>query len=140
MKLLTLFLLTSVFSSAANITDDSNDLFVVVTSSDAETQMMSMVLATQSANQDVDIRILLCSEGGKLAIEGEQFPAFQPADRSPQQLLRGLIDHGATVEVCAIFLPNRDYNEADLIEGVGIANPRDVAEYMKGDGVRYFTF
>jgi hypothetical protein len=45
-----------------------NDLFVVLTSNDAETQMMAMVLATQSVNQDVNVRVLLCSSAGELAV------------------------------------------------------------------------
>lgn len=118
----------------------SEDLFVVLTSGDAETQMMAMVLATQSANQDVPVRVLLCSEAGELAIRGAESPEFAPADRSPKQLLNGLINRGVTVEVCGIFLPNRDYTEENLTEGIGVAAPPEVAEYMKREGVRYFTF
>jgi len=124
----------------SNHYDSSSDLFVVLTSGDAETQMMAMILATQSANQDVNIRVLLCSEAGELAIRGAESPEFAPANRSPKQLLNGLIDRGVQVEVCGIFLPNREYTEEHLIEGVGVAAPPEVAEYMKRDGVRYFTF
>lgn len=119
---------------------NQEELFVVVTSSDAETQMMAMVLATQSLNQEVDVRVLLCSDGGDLALRHTESPRFQPADRSPKQLLTGLIERGVTVEVCGIYLPNREYTEEDLIDGVGIASPPEVARYMKGDHVRYFTF
>lgn len=143
MKLLSLILLTVftlptlAMSTEKNSTDD---LFVVLTSEDAETQMMAMVLATQSANQNVNVRILLCSSAGKLALKDSESPNFKPADRSPKQLLNGLIESGAKVEVCGIFLPNRDATEADLIEGIGLASPPEVAEYMKRDSVRYFTF
>lgn len=140
MKLLLFLYFIFISLTPAFAADDDNDLFVVVTSSDAETQMMSMVLATQSANQDVNVRVLLCSDGGNLAIETEEFPVFQPAGRTPQQLLMGLLDRGVTVEVCAIYLPNREYTEDDLMDGVGMANPQEVARYMKQEQVRYFTF
>ncbi len=117
-----------------------NDLFVVITSNDAETQMMAMVLATQSINQDVNVRVLLCSSAGELAVKHTEFPSFAPANRSPKQLLTGLIERGVTVEVCGIFLPNRNYDEADIMDGVGVASPPEVAEFMKKEGVRYFTF
>ncbi len=116
------------------------DLFVVVTSDSHETQMMSMVLSFQSAQQGQNVRVLLCDDAGKLALSGYEFPEFEPAGRTPQQLMNQLIDGGATVEVCAIFLPNRDYTESDLIDGIGIANPEEVARFMKQEGVRYFTF
>lgn len=123
-----------------NAQSDTESLFVVLTSDDAETQMMAMVLATQSLNKDVPVRVLLCSDAGELALKDTNSPSFAPADRSPKQLLMGLMNNGVQVEVCGIFLPNRDYTEADLIEGVGTAAPPEVAEFMKQEGVRYFTF
>jgi intracellular sulfur oxidation DsrE/DsrF family protein len=138
--LITLFAMLLGFAGLANAQTDTESLFVVLTSDDAETQMMAMVLATQSLNKDVPVRVLLCSEAGELALKDSESPAFAPADRSPKQLLMGLMNNGVQVEVCGIFLPNRDYTEADLIDGVGTAAPPEVAELMKQEGVRYFTF
>jgi len=50
------------------------------------------------------------------------------------------MNNGVQVDVCGIYLPNRDYTEADLMDGIGTAAPPEVAEYMKQEGVRYFTF
>ncbi|PKD44496.1 DsrE family protein [Rhodohalobacter barkolensis] len=138
--LITLFATLIGFAGLANAQTDTESLFVVLTSDDAETQMMAMVLATQSLNKDVPVRVLLCSDAGELALKDSESPAFVPADRSPKQLLMGLMNNGVQVEVCGIFLPNRDYTEADLIDGVGTAAPPEVAEFMKQEGVRYFTF
>lgn len=120
--------------------DDPDELFVVVTSDDAQTQMMAMVLANQSLNQGASVRVLLCGDGGRLALANEEFPAFQPADRTPQQLLQRLLNEGTTVEVCAIYLPNTDADASDLIDGIGIAQPSAIAEHMMKPSVRYFTF
>jgi predicted peroxiredoxin len=138
LSLTTLFAIAGL--TAFHEKSNHDPLFVVLTSGDPETQMMALVLATQSANQDVPVRILLCSEAGNLALKEHQSPAFAPANRSPKQLLSGLIEQGVKAEVCGIFLPNREYTENDLIEGVGVAEPPEVAEFMKQDGVRYFTF
>lgn len=119
---------------------DDPEYFVILTSEDTETQMMAMVLATQSVNKNVAVSVLLCSNAGLLAVKGEDSPAFAPANRSPKQLLNGLIERGIEVNVCGIFLPNRDFTEEDLIEGIGIASPPDIAEYMKQPGIRFFTF
>ena len=119
---------------------DSDEIFVVVTSDDAETQMMSMVLSNQVLNRGASVRVLLCSAGGRLGVADEEFPMFEPADRSPQQLLQNLINEGATVEVCAIFLPNSEFGEDDLIEGIGVAQPPAIADHMLEPDVRYFTF
>jgi predicted peroxiredoxin len=136
-----LILIIALLSGILSHSEAGNpDLFVVLTSGDAETQMMAMVLATQSLNQDVNVRVLLCSDAGELANRDSESPEFAPADRSPGQLLSGLIERGVTVEVCGIFLPNRDYTSNDLMDGVGSASPPEVAAYMKQEGVRYFTF
>jgi len=55
-------------------------------------------------------------------------------------LLKGMMENGATVEVCALFLPNSDYGEDDLIEGVDTAKPPEMAEMMTAPGVRVFSF
>ena len=137
---ITLFALLFGFVGLVNAQSDTESLFVVLTSDDAETQMMAMVLATQSLNKDVPVRVLLCSDAGDLALKDSESPAFAPADRSPKQLMMGLMNNGVKVEVCGIYLPNRDYTEADLIDGIGTATPPEVAGFMKQEGVRYFTF
>ena len=141
MKTLIAFIIARVsFAGLAEAQSENDPLFVVLTSNDAETQMMAMVLATQSLNKDVPVRVLLCSDAGDLALKDSESPAFAPADRSPKQLMIGLMNNGVKVDVCGIYLPNRDYTEADLIDGIGTAAPPEVAEYMKQEGVRYFTF
>jgi len=138
--LIAIFITLLGFAGLVEAQSNSESLFVVLTSDDAETQMMAMVLATQSLNKDVPVRVLLCSAAGDLALKDSESTSFAPADRSPKQLMMGLMDNGVKVEVCGIYLPNRDYTEADLIDGIGTAAPPEVAEYMKQEGVRYFTF
>ncbi len=143
MKYLSILLFSLMFfplAESAQAETDNGEMFVMLTSGDAETQMMALVLTTQSVNQGVNVRVLLCSDAGKLALLNTESPAFRPADRSPADLLRNLINQGVQVEVCGIFLPNREYTEADLIENVSAARPPEVAEFMRKPGLRLFTF
>lgn len=126
--------------TAVQAQESDETLFVMITTGDAETQMMAMVLATQSANQGADVRILLCGEGGYLAVNGHEAPSFAPAGRTPVQLMAGLMERGATVEVCGIFLPNRELTSDDLLDGVTAAAPPEVATFMRRPDVRLFTF
>jgi predicted peroxiredoxin len=118
----------------------ADNIFVVVSSGEAQTQMMAMVLGNRVAAKGASVRVLLCDAAARLAVEGESFPSFQPAGKTPQNLLQGLMQKGATVEVCAIFLPNTEYEESDLLSGVGVAKPGPVADHMLKPDVRYFTF
>ena len=52
----------------------------------------------------------------------------------------GLMKSGAKVEVCALFLPNSDWKAADLIDGVGVAKPGEVAAYMMQTSVKVLSY
>lgn len=122
------------FASQANA-DSAPELLVTVNSANPQTQGMALVLATQAMEQKVGVRVLLCSEGGQLAVKGKESAVLKPRNVTPNQMLQGLMKAGAKVEVCALFLPNSDLKPSDLIDGVGVAKPADIAAYlMQGNG------
>lgn len=120
--------------------DEAPDVYVIVTSPENQTQGMALVLTTQMVEQGQSARILLCDAAGELGIAAYDPPKLAPRDVSPKDMLMGLMARGVPVEVCAIFLPNSDHEEADLLEGVTVAQPPAVAAMLIADGVRWFTF
>lgn len=118
-------------------------VLTVLTDEDPQTQLMALILTRASLQQDVPVRVLLCSAAGDLALAQPPQSAMQPlAPRgvSPHSLLRALIEEGVTVQVCAIYLPNSPHDEHDLIEGVSVAAPSEIAAAMADPGMRFFTF
>jgi predicted peroxiredoxin len=126
--------------SAQGIAQTQTETFFNVTSADNQSQGMAMVLASQMAEQKAVVRILLCGPAGQLALKAYEPAALKPRNVSPKQMMLGLVKAGATVEVCALFLPNAERTPADLIEGVSVAKPPEVAAYMLKPGVRAFGF
>lgn len=59
---------------------------------------------------------------------------------SPQGLMRKIIETGTPVEVCAIYLPNKGLGTDALIEGVGQAQPPEMAGHLLADDTRLLTF
>jgi len=116
------------------------DVFVILTSPDNQTQGMALVLTTQMVEQGLTARILLCDAAGELGIAAYDPPKLAPRDVSPKDMLMGLMQRDVPVEVCALFLPNSDYGEDDLVDGVSVAAPPDIAAAMTVYGVRWFTF
>lgn len=55
-------------------------------------------------------------------------------------MLRGILEMGVTVEVCAIFLPGRGLEASGLVDGVGVAQPPAIAALMASPDWRLFTF
>ncbi len=125
------------------LADSPDSLVTVVTSENAQTQLMAMVLTTQAVEQGADARILLCGPGGDLALSDapETATAPQPPqDASPQGMMQMLMERGVTVEVCAIYLPGLGADESVLVEGVGVAQPPAMAGAMMDTDARVWSF
>ncbi len=125
------------------LSDNAEKLVTVVTSDNAQTQLMAMVLTTQAVEQGAETRILLCGPGGDLALidAPESATAEQPPrGASPQGMLQMLMERGVTVEVCAIYLPGLGAEADVLIEGVGVAQPPAMAGAMLDEDARVWSF
>jgi len=116
------------------------ELFVGINSGNGQTQGVALVLASQAVAQKAAVRVLLCSEGGQLAVKDKESAALKPNNKSPKEMQQALMKAGVKVEVCALFLPNSDWKAADLIEGIGVAKPADVAAYLLQPNVKSLTF
>ena len=126
--------------SLAAAAQPQTETFFNVTNADNQAQGMAMVLATQMLEQKASVRLLLCGPAGQLAVKSYEPAALKPRNVTPKQMMQALIKGGATVEVCALFLPNANLASADLIEGVAVAKPPEVAAFMVKPGVRSFGF
>lgn len=119
-------------------------LVTVVTSADPQTQLMSMVLTMAAAQQGAEAHILLCGPAGDLALRDapESATAGQPPrDMSPQGLMQMIqANTGATVEVCAIYLPGRGEDASVLLDGVGVAKPGAMAAQLMAPDARVLSF
>lgn len=120
--------------------DDKDNLFVVVTSADPQTQGMAMVLSMQAVQQGAEVQMLLCGPGGDLALKGSPQTVLKPRDVTPQGMLTKLVGMGVKPDVCALYLPNNGKSPADLIKGVGVAKPPAIAAALLADDTKLFTF
>ncbi|MFP4126239.1 MAG: hypothetical protein ACLFU0_06285 [Alphaproteobacteria bacterium] len=119
------------------------ELVTVVTSAVPETQLMAMVLSLEAQEQGAAVRILLCGPGGDIALreppEAVTTPQ-SPMDTNPQELMARVMENGATVEVCAIYLPENGAGEDALIDGVTPAEPGRMAADLLAPNTRLLTF
>ncbi|MCP4348838.1 MAG: hypothetical protein GY795_25445 [Desulfobacterales bacterium] len=115
-------------------------VFLVITASDPQTQLMAMSLSTQIVAKGKSLRILLCGPGGDLALRDGKEVILKPINKSPQMLLKNLINNNIRVEICPFYLANRGGSMADLIDGITPANPGLVADGLIEPGVKLFTF
>ena len=128
--------------STATMAQSDPDMLTILTSDEDETQAMALILTMQAQQKGAMPQVLLCDDAGDLAVTSEvnESETLRGPDASPAQMIQRLINNGVQVDVCAIYLPNRDFTEADLIDGVGIAQPPAIGALVADPDVRRFTF
>ena len=118
-------------------------VLTVITRQDPETQLMALILTKAAAEQGSPVRILLCDKGGDLALKTPpaalQIP-LAPKNMNPAGLLAQLVDGGIKVDVCALYLPNREFGQEALLENVGVATPPDIAAYYTRNETKVLSF
>lgn len=120
-----------ILGTTASAGDDSTKgLNVIITSEDAQTQMMGMVLSAMTLKKGKEVNMVLCSHAGNLALKDSESPKLKPQDKSPKMMLELLVKNGGKVEVCPLFLPNSGKTEADLIQNITVAKPQSIADKL----------
>lgn len=134
-------LLALAFSVPALAQNDP-DMLTLLTSDEDETQAMALILTMQAQQNGATPQVLLCDGAGDLAVTSEMDASetLRGPDASPAQMIQRLVNNGVTVDVCAIYLPNRAFTESDLVDGVGVAEPPAIGALVADPAVRLFSF
>jgi len=124
--------------------DQAKGLNVLINSANPQTQAMAMVLSLMTIQKhEKEVNIVLCGAAGDLADKNmASTPVKRPNGQAPtpQQNLIMLIDLGATVEVCPLYLPNASKDASVLLEGVTVAQPPVVAGRLLDEGYQNISF
>ena len=119
-------------------------LNVIVTSADAQTQMMAMVLSTMAVKKHkAQVNITLCGPAGDLSDKNvKSTPVKKPDGKTstPKMLMKGLIKAGANVQICPLYLPNAGKDKSVLIKGVTVAKPPVVAKMLLNSDFNNLNF
>ena len=129
--------------AAPAMAGDPDRLVTVITSDQPQVQLMALVLTHQAIDSGHGSHILLCGAAGDMALKDapESATAPQPPKgASPQMLMQGAIQKGATVEVCAIYLPGKGAEATALVDGVGVAQPPAMAGAITADDTIVWSF
>lgn len=136
----TLFAVVLATLSSYSLAADQQQVTVTLTSDSTMSQGMAMVLANQMQEQGAQVDILLCDKAGDIALKGAQGEALKPNNVTPAQLLDGALKKGATVSVCALYLPNTGHSAEDLREGITPANPANMGANLLEKNRKVISF
>ena len=133
-------LLAPLAVQADNHGGSSEKALILLSSDSLMTQGMAMVLGNAMQGQGVQVDVLLCDAAADLALQDTTSELLKPNDVTPEQLMMRLQQNGASVSVCALYLPNSGNSQDALREGVDVATPPAMAEKMMGENTRVFAF
>ena len=136
-------LILSLGLATPTLASDPDSLVAIVTSDQPQVQLMSMVLTHQAMAKGHPTRILLCGAAADMALKDapESATAGQPPKgASPQGLLMAALQKGATVEVCAIYLPGKGVDPSVLMDGISVAQPPAMAGAMTAEDTIVWSF
>jgi predicted peroxiredoxin len=141
-KLIYVLTLITVFISAeSGLAEQGKGLNVIITSADRQAQMMAMVLSVQTMKEHgKEINMVLCGAAGDLALQSTNTETFLPPKKSPTMLLKALLNMGASIQICPLYLPNSGKTTDDLIEGITVAKPSFVAGKLLDKDYQNLTF
>ncbi len=134
----------SVLFSPPALAEPQKNIVTIVTSQTAETKLMAMVLTMQTVQQVANAHILLCGDAGDMALKDAPKTVTapqKPKGMSPQKLMKLILEKTKTkVEVCALYLPNKDMKPSALLDGITAANPQKMGKRLLVDNVRILSF
>ncbi len=137
----TLVLAAFLMLSGAALAEQAKGLNVIVTSADRQAQMMAMVLSLQTMKtHGKEVTMILCATAGDLALQSTETPTFLPLNKSPTMLLKKLLQMGASIVICPMYLPTAGKTTDDLIEGITVGKPPVCAGQVLDQDYQNLTF
>ena len=101
---------------------------------------MALELSTHLTKDQQSVQILLCGAAGDIAVKGSEEVILKPINKSPQMVLKSLIENGVTIQLCSLYMPNKGISGEDLINGVTQAKSPLVAKMLLEHGIKVVTF
>jgi sulfur relay (sulfurtransferase) complex TusBCD TusD component (DsrE family) len=114
---------------------ETDPLFVNATTDQPHRTTMALVFSKNQLARKHPVTVFL-NDRGVLVASKPNSETF----KEQQELLKGLIDAGATVIACPICMEHYGVKEADLLPGVKKANPELISQTLFADNVKTMSW
>jgi predicted peroxiredoxin len=120
--------------------DAPKKLFVSLNSSSQKEAGMGLSIAYAMQDAGVQTTVLIGADALELAKANGGQNIFGPMNKTPRELIQGLVKKGGTVMVCGMCAKFADLLKHDVIEGVKIVNGTDVYKALFAAETRTLSF
>lgn len=128
-------LLFSPLISLPAIAGATDPLFVNATTDDPHRAKMALVFSKGQLERKHPVAIFL---NDRAVMIGSRANAARFKEQ--QELLKALVDAGATVLICPMCMAHYGVTEADLMPGIKVGNPEAVGSALFGDKTKTLTW
>jgi len=117
-------LLLSVFAQAS---EGYKNLFVTITTDNLKQSGMGVAVASAFQKAGIKTTILIGANAARLVLKKGKQELFGPTGKSVKDMLIALSHQGGTVMLCGMCAKFDEITKNDVVEGVKIVTPNDVA-------------
>jgi len=137
--LLSLMIVTGAVS-AAECTEENAPKRMVITLTSSAIQTAGFGLAVANALQDAGVKstVFVASDAVDYALKSGSQPRF--GGSTPREMIATLIRKGGKVMLCGGFVKMNGIETSDIVDGVAVAAPADLAAAMYAANTRAMTF
>ena len=129
-------------------------LFLTVTVHAAEPKQMVVTISTDAVNQagfglavanamqdaGVPSTLFLSADAVPFALKEGWQPLFPVAGATPRQLIQAFLEKGGKVMICGGFTEAYGVTKSNVVKGVEVAMPSDLAEALYAPGTKSLSF
>jgi predicted peroxiredoxin len=116
------------------------NLFVTITSDSLKTSGMGVAVANAFQGAGVNTTVLVGAEAAKLVLKKGKQEAFGPTGKSVKDMLVALSKKGGKVMLCGMCAKYSEITKSDVVQGVQIVTPGDVAAALLAPSTQSLSF
>lgn len=133
-------LMLALSSAQAAQNNDNAPKKIVVTLTSSSINSAGFGLAVANAMQDAGVQstVFVAADAVNYALNKGEQPKF--AGATPKELMSGLIRKGGKVKICEGFVKLGGIKKSDILSGVEIATPSDLAGALYAPNTQSMTF
>ncbi len=132
-----LALLLSVFAQAS---EGYKNLFVTITTDNLKQAGMGVAIANAFQGAGVNTTVLIGANASRLVLKKGNQELFGPTNASIKNMLIGLTKKGGHVMLCGMCAKFSEITGNDVIKGVKIVTPNDVAGALLAPSTQTLSF
>jgi predicted peroxiredoxin len=139
-KVLSSWILLLFLTISAQASQGYKNLFVTITTDNLKQSGMAIAVSNAFQTAGVNTTVLIGANAAKLVLKKGNQEAFGPTGKSVRDMLIGFNKNGGTVMLCGMCAKYEEITKKDIVQGVKIVTPNNVASALLAPFTQTLSF